>query len=404
VSDYEDLRDALRRGAGSPGDTHDSYAVGEPIDTEGMLRRVRRGARQRRARRTVGGVVAVAALVAAVTVAVPAVLDDGSAPIAGEDSTAGMQPAAQTVSAAGDAVWVTARIDCASGTCPALARSTDSGASWTLAEVQVDGAASAFAVQEVEVAGTGTDGWAWNQTRLVASHDAGDTWAEVEVPGGPLVTAVAAGTARAVALTAGGVASGHVLSVADVASDRWVPATTPLRGDEMVMRVFAGGDVLGAVVGSSRTMRADSLLTAPSGTGWERSPLPCRPGGQVLADTDGVTLWTACINGGSTVVADSTAGAAWDTVALPAIVGRTSMTARDDGSLLLAGPDRSYVIDADGAVDRIDPPAGDPDARQAVDDGYGSAASGTADWLVTTGGKLLGSDDGGTSWESARLR
>jgi len=400
VNEHEErLRAALRHGAGSPGDPQDPYDTG-PIDTAGMLDRVRRGARRRRARRTVGGVVAVGAVVAALSLAVPAVLDDGGRTPAADDGPTGDGALVQTVSAAGDSVWATVRVDCGTGTCPALARSSDSGATWTVAAIHPGGDASqTFTAQRVELAGTAVDGWAWNQTELVASHDAGDSWARVDLPGGDVVSGVAAGSDRAVAFTLGGLASKQVLSVSEVSDDRWAPIPAAVRPDEMVTRVFAGGDMLGAVLGSRVTARAHTLLLAPSGTGWERHPLPCRAQGEVFADTDGVTLWTACLGGGSTLLADSTDGNAWDTVQLPAIIGRVSMAARNDGSVLLAGPEQSFVVDAAGIVDEIDPPAGDPQAAGVTDDGYGAAASGDADWLASSGGRLLGSTDDGASWD-----
>ncbi len=392
----ERLRSALRRSAGTPGEPHDPYDPGLPVDTEGMLARVRRGARRRRARRAAGSVIAVAAVVTALTVAVPSVLDGRDTTVA-DDTPAGPGALVQTVAAAGDGVWATVRVECDGGTCPALARSSDAGETWAVSAVRPVGSSAAFASQQVELAEGGTDGWAWNQSTLVATHDSGSTWAEVVPPGGPLVSAVAAGSYRAVALTQTGPAGRSTLSVSSVATDRWLPTATPLRRHETVTRVFAGGGVLGAVVGS-RFAAPQALLVAPQSAGWVRRALPCQSNGEVFADTDGVTMWTACLNGGTTVVADSTDGIDWDTVRLPAIVGRASMAARDDGSVLLAGPDLSYVVGSDGSVDEIDPPAGDPDADEAVDDGYGSAASGTRDFLVTSGGRLLGSVDDGNSW------
>ncbi len=400
MSEHEErLRAALRHGAGSPGDPQDPYDTG-PLDTASMLDRVRRGARRRRARRTVGGVVAVGAVVAALSVAVPAVLDDGGRTPAADDGPTGDGALVQTVSAAGDSVWATVRVDCETGTCPALARSSDNGDTWAVAALQPTGnAGQTFTAQRVELAGTAVDGWAWNQTTLIASHDAGESWSAGRTargrpglrgrrrqrPGGGLHAL-------------GDLASKQVLSVSEVSDDRWAPIPAAVRPDEMVTRVFAGGDMLGAVLGSRVTARAHTLLLDPPGAGWERHPVPCRAQGEVFADTDGETLWTACLGGGSTLLADSTDGSAWDTVQLPAIIGRVSMAARDDGSVLLAGPDQSFVVDAEGIVDEIDPPAGDPQAAGVTDDGYGAAASGDADWLVSTGGRLLGSTDDGASW------
>ena len=363
VSEHEErLRAALRHGAGSPGDPQDPYDSG-PLDTAGMLDRVRRGraaspgpphGRRRRGRRCRGGRA-----------------EPGRARRPGRrwqypgrrrrpDRRRGL---VQTVSAAGDSVWATVRVDCASGTCPALARSSDSGATWTVAAIHPGGTASqSFAAQHVELAGTAVDGWAWNQTELVATHDAGDSWARVDLPGGSPVSGVAAGSDRAVAFTLGGLATKQVLSVSEVSDDRWAPIPAAVRPDEMVTRVFAGGDMLGAVLGSRVTARAQTLLLAPPGAGWERHALPCRAQGEVFADTDGVTLWTACLGGGGTLLADSTDGNAWDTVQLPEILGRASMAARDDGSVLLAGANQSFVVDAEGTVDEINPPAGDPRA------------------------------------------
>ena len=400
MSEHEErLRAALRHGAGSPGDPQDPYDSGL-LDTAGMLDRVRRGARRRRARRTVGGVVAVGAVVAALSLAVPAVLDDGGPTPAADDAPTGGGALVQTVSAAGDSVWVTVRVDCETGTCPALARSSDNGDTWAVAALRPNGnAGQTFTAQHVELAGTAVDGWAWNQTKLIASHDAGESWRRVELPGGNLVSGVAAGTDRAVAFTLGGLATKQVLSVSAVSDDRWAPIPAAVRPNEMVTRVFAGGDMLGAVLGSRVTARPHTLLLAPPGAGWERHALPCRAQGEVFADTDGDTLWTACLDGGKTLLADSTDGSDWNTVQLPAIIRNRHRWPRGTTAASCSpGSTAPSWSTPPASSTRSTHSAGDRQAANVAYDGYGSAASGEADWLASRDGQLLGSTDDGASW------
>lgn len=391
----DELRAALRRSADAPGDPYGDRLV----NADAMLARVRHGARRRRLRRTGAGAVALAAVAAGVTVVVPSLVSGPGTPVADDAPTA--SASASTVTAAGDTVWATVRTDCATGTCPALARSGDGGQTWDLS---TDGALPA-AAGHVELAATEDDGWAWTSQQVAASHDGGDTWAEVDLPGGRAVIGIAAGQSRAVAAT-GGVAASS-LAVSPVDADQWAAVAAPIRASDRVHSVFAGGDVLGAVV-TDTFLRAPRLLVDAAGAGWRQRAVACPRDGQVLADTDGQNVWTVCLGGASTLVTGSDASlSSSDTVRLPTLLGSTSLVARADGSVLVAGSEGSYVVrTGTPGYEEVDPPAGDPEAAESDSDGYTSAASGGADgadWLVTTGGRLLTSDNGGDSWTRAPI-
>ncbi len=197
------------------------------------------------------------------------------------------------------------------------------------------------------------------------------------------------------------------LSVSQVDTDHWATVAAPTLPTERIYSVFAGGDVLGAVVADT-FRRAPRLLVDSGGAGWRQREVSCPDGGQVLADTDGQNVWTVCLGGASTLIAGSNGSlTSWQTVRVPVLGGTASLVARADGSALLAGPEGSYVVRAGTpGYEEVNPPAGDPDALESDSDGYTSAASGGvdgADWLVTTGGRLLTSDNGGDSWMRAPI-
>lgn len=373
-----DLRRLVHRRAGSPG--------AEPwVDADAVLGRVHRGARRRRARRTVGAGLAVLAVVATATATLPALLDGTEAPVADPALRVG------AVEVVGDTVWATTAGTCADGPCAALARSADGGETWTLNRTdQATQDALPAAAAGLSLAASGDDGWAWRDGAVVATHDGGRSWADVAVPGGEVV-GIAAGEQRAVAVTGGGT----TLSVADVGGGAFTRVDGRLEPGEQLAQPFATADTLGALVLGDRGEAAG--LVVDTGAGLVRDDFPeCDPSELALVDAAGGTVWTACLGAERTDV-----NAAGDRTSLEAglisIDGPPQLLARPDGSALLAGMDEGFQLEEVGE------PVRDPAFASTLPDlvpdaeGFVDSDAGDADWLVTGSGTLL--TDGSGGWE-----
>ena len=313
-----------------------------------------------------------------------------------------------------DAGWVLGTGTCTSGSCAAMARTSDGGTTWSPAPAPATAMAEGPGQATSGVSGLRfadlQDGWAYGPD-LWVTHDGGTTWARVTIPGLPANAPVFA------LETAGGIVHAAVLdggnfrvASSPVASDNWTvsPVQVPVGAGPVpaVQLVLSGA--AGWLVENDRTVVGGARLASGTWVAW--TP-PCADvvGPAFLAASSPTELAAACDvglwsnptgdhlyvshDGGSTFTPSGTAApltmAAMAAMASPSVVvvGGSDAT----GSVLVATTDagRTWSV-----VARL--PAG-----QIADLGFTTATQG----VVIVGGagasaSLLMTRDGGQTWHA----
>ena len=361
------LEDALRGAFDSD--------LGSPVDR--LISDVRRGAHQRRARRTT-------AVAAGAVAAVVAVIGIGGAALLGgeQDSPDPAPPApkgpvpgrfAMAAEEVGDVVWVTARErDC--GKCAVLWRHDADG--WE----RVHDFPTEY-VDRLAFTPDGTDGLTADGGSIWSTHDGGETWSRAQVPddddpeGRSFVLAASDDWLRALDLIGG------ALWQAPVGTDDWQASGGP--GVGPITDLFTAGDRLVVVngprgEGSTESFPAYSL---DDGESWGDLPFPCS-GENKLHPTDGA-IFVLCPDGA--VVYRSTKAGRWEQFGTSTGYLSDTVPLAED-RVLLRGR-HEVLLTATGPV--------------GVDTGLGkdasvwdSARTDGSTYLTTTEGVLVSTDDG----------
>ncbi|HUC05819.1 MAG TPA: sialidase family protein [Acidimicrobiales bacterium] len=268
---------------------------------------------------------------------------------------------------------------CAAGSCVAVARTTDAGASWVAIPAPIAGfvnryssSSTAPAVSEVRFADE-LDGWIFGPS-LFATHDGGATWQQVKVSG------------SVIALETSG---GYVDAVVSPCS-----AGQECSGALHLMQAPVSGGVFttvlsGPVVSSSGAVGLALSLHSPAG--FARLGVTDAPGLADLYATGNLastSSWHAFAD-----PCASSAGTGLDDFVAP---NATDLYSLCSGSGA-AGSVQKFVVKTTNGVSHVvgSPPAGgDPEALAATASGtlVVSAASG-ASWLYR-------STDGGATWST----
>jgi hypothetical protein len=257
--------------------------------------------------------------------------------------------------------------------CTSIAFTSDAGKTWhggpAPATTGPSGAQGVSGIRFLD----GTSGWAFGP-ELWATHDAGQTWAQVDTHGARVTDLETAGD-RAFALWAtcsGGASTGfaanctsYSLMTTTASSDNWTPVgstTTGLTyGGAATSAVLALTSGTGYLVGPDGT-----LYSGPIDGAWQKvGQTGCHPGaaqsnglpsGAFLAPVNSSIVDVACDVAGAFQVYTSPDGGsawipqsltAWSAVTSPSDV--TSLTAAPGGTLVLAAASGIYVLPAGAA-------------------------------------------------------
>lgn len=254
--------------------------------------------------------------------------------------------------------------------CTSIARTDDAGKTWHGGPAPgTTGPSGVQGVSGIRFL-NGTDGWAFGP-ELWATHDAGNTWTQVNTNGARVTDLETAGD-RAFALWAQCSGTGSTAFAADctsytlmtvaAGSDDWTPVGGATSG------LTLGGPATSAVIALTGTT---GYLLAPDGTlysgpldgTWQRAgtaqcqPGPAAPSGlpgsALLALVNSATVVVACnAASGVQVYTSADSGATWDAEpasAWSAVGGQasaTSLAAAPDGMLALAAANAIYILPA----------------------------------------------------------
>ena len=224
-----------------------------------------------------------------------------SSPIPTTTHISGFQVASVTFVSTQDG-WVLGTAPCGSGSCLAIARTQDGGASWssvTPPPTSYSGAGGS-GISAIRFADT-QDGWAYGG-QLWATHDAGTTWSQISLPG----LSAGSGTPAIQELEASGGyvqavyfgSSGFLIATSPVGTDSWLVSATTLAfggGPVPVAQLVLQGSS-GWIVENDRVVVRGARLQSGSWAAWT-PPCATVEGPATLAASSPQDLIAVCDDG-----------------------------------------------------------------------------------------------------------
>ncbi len=244
--------------------------------------------------------------------------------------------------------WVLGSVPCDTGRCPAIARTTDGGASWrtipapktTIGRGPVSDVSTGIALLRFANA---NDGWAYGP-ELWATHDGGATWKAVSIAGMPAGSPVEAleaarGTVHAVIYPGG---QDFRIASSKVTSNSWTVASVnvPVGAGPVPRPQLVLSGTGGWVLENDRTVVSGARLTNGSWAAWTPVCLDV-VGPAVLGASSATDLAAACDVGvlsdpkGDHLFTSTNGGTSFSEVA-----GATPL----DGAAVIATPGRSTIV------------------------------------------------------------
>ena len=292
---------------------------------------------------------------------------------------------------------------CSSAGCLRLAESHNGGITFNALPVP-DGAtgegpdgATASSVTQVRF-GSAKDGWLYGGG-LWSTHDGGESWVHLSLPGQVTRLESAGGSAWALVADSSRGSSSDIndmqhLYRAPVGSDTWTK----------VDRVAVSGPS-GLVVESARVVvmgANESRLWVGDESGLTEHPSPC-PGALAVMLSATSSVWASCATGTLTHLVTSPDGLTWTPVlpsgAVTEFPNSAALGARnDDEAFVGQGVDPTLVrVDTSGSATTVTAP---PTAGKSLS--YIGFTTGTVGYAID-GASLWRTDDGGDSWRKLAL-
>jgi photosystem II stability/assembly factor-like uncharacterized protein len=353
----------------------------------------------------------------------PAAAPSSAAPVGspspkpqGSPVPVGFEPMSATFVSA-DVGWVLGSVPCGSSRCPAIARTTDGGATWSAIAAPKttvgNGSeglpqAGGSGISSLRFADT-TDGWAFGP-ELWATHDGGASWVRVSVPGLPAAATVtsletAAGLVHAVLYDA---AQDFRIASSRTGADAWRVAAVrvPVGAGPVPQIELVLSGASGWVLENDRTVVGGARLDAGAWRSWQPVCLDV-VGPAVLAASSQRDLVAICDVGlwsnaqGEHMFASTDGGAAFaETGTRPPISSATAVATPGRSTIAVAGSDTigaAIVASYDGG--RTWSTVLRAGAVRLVDLGFTTPTQGI---VITTdeagAGHLLMTHDAGQTW------
>ena len=193
---------------------------------------------------------------------------------AGAPVPAGFRPMSVTFISSSKG-WVLGSAPCATGRCPAIARTVDGGKTWT----SIDAPDTTIGSEpSVDVSGTGVvglrfantlDGWAFGP-ELWSTHDGGTTWTRIQIAPGASVLALGSGNGSTHTVVYENAQDYHIVS-SPIGSDNWTTSavTIPVGGGPVpeIQLVLSGS--AGWVLENDRTVVGGARLVGGTWRTWQ---------------------------------------------------------------------------------------------------------------------------------------
>jgi photosystem II stability/assembly factor-like uncharacterized protein len=314
--------------------------------------------------------------------------------------------------------WVLGSMPCATGRCPAIARTIDGGKAWT----SINAPETTIGQPAVDVSPKGItgirfadlrDGWAFGP-ELWATHDGGKTWKRLDILSGGAIVALASsrGTVHAVAYD-GGVGNYRIAS-APVGGDAWSTASLKLpvgAGPVPVVQLVLSGEG-GWILENDRTVVAGARLVGGTWRTWQ-PPCADAVGPAFLGASSATDLAAACDVGAWSNAQGDHLFVSRDGGVSFIEIGKRNPTI--DSASGLATPNRSTIVvagyDSHGSVLTGSFDSGHswtvvdrPTSVSLTDLGFTSPAQGVVIATASSGAShLLVTRDGGHTWSIVKF-
>jgi len=315
----------------------------------------------------------------------------------------------------GQQFWVLGTGRCAEGSCQVIARTTDAGETFSFraapepvepsvptAETEPPGAAEPPGDNlRYEVAGR--NAWGYD-SELWSSHDAGRTWQQVELPVESVISSVQSEGEKVWAFGTTTVDGGPVILSSPVGSDAWSAADPGLLSSDRIDVPIVADDVVGFLVthvdGTQTYVRS-----LDAGVTWEKLTAPACDTPLAGSGVEGA-LWLYCASAEQAMVAVSTdSGTTWQEQPVPQPQSDlTTMTGIDTASALVTDAATVSIASVGTGIETVRGPYTESDdVWEQVGYVYAEFTDPSTGYLITSGGRLARSDDGGRTWTSVEL-
>lgn len=337
----------------------------------------------------------------------------------GQPVAAGFAPRSVTFVSA-DLGWALGSVPCAGGTCPAIARTTDGGRTWSAGPAVPNAVAGAIPAGPCVLCGLRfadeRDGWIFGSD-LWATHDGGTTWQQASIAG------LSGGTSTVMAVeAAGGLVHAAVfdgqaavmrIASSPVGEDAWTVSGTTVQvgaGPVPATQVVLHGSV-GWLVQVDRTVVDGARLVAGAWQAW-RPPCLDSNGPAWLAATSSSDLVAACDVGlwsnpaGVRLFTSNDGGTTFHEVGglvgRPPVAGLAGVAAPAGGSVVLSGEQggaAALVASFDGGKTWTTVLSAPGASLSEL--GFTTAEQGVVIATDAAGSHLLMTRDGGRTWSGA---
>jgi photosystem II stability/assembly factor-like uncharacterized protein len=314
--------------------------------------------------------------------------------------------------------WVLGTGRCPQGACKVIAHTTDEGATFSFRTGPDPGEptrtpgpaglAEPPGAIDLRYAVTGDDAWGFGE-EVWATHDAGRTWAPVAFPVPVAVSSIQAWNDRVWAFGTATTDGAPVVLSSPVAEDQWSEAHVGLASTDRLAAPGVADGVVGAMVTHADGLQ-EYVRSRDGGSTWEAVPAPS--GCETPLSSSGVegAVWLHCSSAAGAVLAVTTDGGdTWSEQSLPPpSSGLTTMTGIDSEHALVTDATTLSIVAVasdGGAVQQVPGPYTASDDVWADASGYTYAGftDPSTGYLITSGGALARSEDGGHHWKPVEL-
>jgi photosystem II stability/assembly factor-like uncharacterized protein len=311
--------------------------------------------------------------------------------------------------------FVLGAVPCASGSCPAIARTADAGHTWTavpapattIAAPTPDGAPADAGVATIRFADT-DNGWVFGPD-LWSTHDGGQTWTRIgraAVGGAVLALETARGTTHAVVDNGQG---DFVIATSPVAGDDFTASGVSLpvgAGPVPELQLVLSGDA-GWVLQNDRTVVNGARLRNGTWSAWKPvctdvvgpAYLAASSATDLVAACD-VGLWAGPKGGHLYISTDGGATAAASGTQIPGSLAGQIASGTADSAVVVVGGTDSTLLEATFDRGRTWTTVLDFQAMGVVDLGFTTADQGVMVAIGNDGsGRFSMTRDGGHTWQ-----
>lgn len=318
--------------------------------------------------------------------------------------------------------WVLGTGDCPDGKCQVIGHTRDAGDTFSFRTAPEPAPTSpttaptptptdtdtllvpAETGTDLRYAVTARDAWGYAGA-LWATHDGGRSWAQVTLPVAATVSSVQVDGDTVWAFGSASADGAPVVFSSPVGEDLWTTADLGLLDTDRLDAPVVADGVVGALV-THEDGSVDYVRSRDAGAVWEFVAAPTGCTTPLAGSGVGDAVWLYCSGTGTAVLAVTTdAASTWAEQPLTPAAGLTTMTGIDTTHALVTDATMLSTVTVGSGAEVVDGPYASADDVWGADVGYTYA--GFTDpligYLITSGGELARTEDGGRTWSPVDL-